>query len=131
MTTDVTTDALLARPEAEIPNAMKATLVVLASPTLQGYVDIGRFVEFGPDENGIFDWPKALETGQTWSVGERLLVQLAATLWAPDNPTDLGSLIVNLDNNNIRRALLAVEVRRGLRPFREALVEAAANDKAP
>lgn len=79
MATDVTTNALLARPESEIPGAMQAALLVLASPTLQGYPDIGRFVDLTPGD-GRFDWMGALETGQTWSVGEQLLVQVASTL---------------------------------------------------
>jgi hypothetical protein len=127
MALDISTEALLAMPEDTIPGALKASLIVLAAPTLQGYPQIGSYVEFD-GEDGRFNMIKAIEDSVAWGDGSQALVRVAATLWN-GHETNLAAALRNLDDGNLRRVLLAIEFRRGWRGFREALMEAAENDK--
>ncbi len=56
MPMDLSTEALLATPEVEIPSALRGALVVLAAPTLQKHANVGRFVDPTRSDDGYFDW---------------------------------------------------------------------------
>lgn len=129
MPSDLSTDTLVALPEQDIPQALHATLVVLAAPTLQAFPQVARFVDF-EREHGSFDWPRAMEEGQGWSSGEKTLVGAAAAIWNGLHDIELRTVLSELDDKSIRRLLLAIEVQRGWRPFREALELAAEADQA-
>ena len=127
MATEISTEALLAMPEDTIPGALKASLIVLAAPALQGYPRIDSYVDFD-GEDGRFNMIKAIEDSVAWGGGSQALVQVAATLWN-GHETNLATALRNLDDGNLRRVLLAIEFRRGWRGFRQALMEAAENDQ--
>jgi hypothetical protein len=128
MPKDVSTETLMAMPESEIPAALHATLIVLAAPTLQAFPRVARFLDLEP-EHGAFDWPRALEEGKTWSSGERALVGAAATIWNGSHDIELRTVLNELDGPSMKRLLLAIEVQRGWRPFRDALERAAEADR--
>jgi hypothetical protein len=125
MPTDLSTATLLAMSDEDIPSGWRAALIVLSAPTLQSHPKVVRFVDF---ETG-FDWQTALRTGadqERWSHGELSLVMIASALWG-QNPCELREML-KLDDKNLRRALLAIEVHRSWRSFRDALTEVAATD---
>jgi hypothetical protein len=101
---------------------------VLTSPAFGRHEHIGDFVDFTWGEDGSFDWQGALAAAETSGHSIPLLIRIAAAMFGNQPGADLADILVSLDEPNLKRLLLAIDVARGWMPFRDALIEAAKND---
>jgi hypothetical protein len=119
---DVSTAALLATPESEVPCGLQSALVVL-SRLAGDETDVGRFVDPDRGQDGYLDWSAARTASATWSNAEKTLLDVAMALWGR-NRIDLWEMFRDLDGPSTRRVILALEVHFGFRDFHDALREA-------
>lgn len=89
---------------------LAAALHVLAAPLLRG-----RAEPFIDSDRRAIDFPAFLE--QTWSTSERAMIEVACTLWGRADIADarLSSIVYSLDDDNFRRVIEAILIRRGRR----------------
>ena len=90
-----------------------SALHLLTSPTLlrkgvMGCVDFGRCT---------IDVPRLRRVSEPWSSGERVMLRAACDLFNGGGNLGLASLFRSLDDDNLRRVLEAVEMRRGWRSW--------------
>jgi hypothetical protein len=88
-----------------------SALHLLTSPTLQrkgvmGCVDFTRC---------IIEVPRLRRVSEPWSAGERALLRAACDLFNGGGNLGLATLLHWLDDDNLRRVLEAIEMRRGWR----------------
>ena len=85
-----------------------ATIYLLTTPLIQDLT--APFIS--PEERDI-EWPQLREAARRWSSGERLLMEAAWDLWSGDGTKPLMAYVGTLDNENLKRLLNGIRIRRG------------------
>jgi hypothetical protein len=86
---------------------LAATLHLLGTPVIAR-----RTAPFVDVERRSIRWDALLERAAAWSHGENLLVRAALDMWNGDAKTPLGELYLTLDEDNLRRVMEALAIRR-------------------
>ena len=104
------TDAVLQQhPACDIrERSWAATLHVLQAPALQAK-GVMRFVDVDRQQ---VDWVALLRTARGWSGVERTLLTAAGALWGYHPGCELRSVVMDLDDPDLRRVLDAIGLYR-------------------
>lgn len=90
-----------------------SALHLLTSPTLlrkgvMGCIDFGRCT---------IDVPRLRRVSEPWSSGERTMLRAACDLFNGGGDLRLAAVVNALDDDNLRRVVEAIEMRRGWRTW--------------
>lgn len=84
-----------------------ATLYLLGAPVIAG-----RTREFVDVERRRVNFVALLRASRGWSHAEKLLITAALDMWNGNGKTRLGELLFTLDEDNMRRVIEAIGIRR-------------------